>query len=458
MRKNRKKDNNDISMMVLDDDSILTSSFESFFLRKGYDVSAYEDPYEAIADLREKKRDILLLDYLMRPICGDEVIERIREFDNDIFIILVTGHRDMVPPIETIWEFDIQGYYEKNGRLDQLEILVESCVKEIRQRRIIREYQRGMEVILDEMSDLYGVTDAEKTAEKMVSGAVNVLSGNKGYVRYRACENGDIFKTYGMDPDEKVNEKWISSSFFDESSDIEGEVSVEAGDGDDTNRKKLLDIYSRQAVSAAANNMLYERLKRSMDEKEKAHLETIHTLISAVELKDRYTVGHSKRVSALSSCVAREMGLDDETVERISLAGIFHDIGKIGIPDSILTKEGSLSDEEYELIRSHPVKGMELLSGISRLSDILDIVKCHHERIDGSGYPDGLSGSDIPLESRIISAVDAFDAMTSERTYGRALDVSEALDEIRKGAGTQFDSEVSAVLAKVISKGIDRKK
>lgn len=449
MRKKRNREKNDIRMMVLDDDSILAASFENYFSRRGYAVTAETDPYKAIEVLRSEKHDILLLDYLMRPVCGDEVIESIREFDEEIFIILVTGHKDMVPPIDTIHDFDIQGYYEKSGRIDQLEIQIEACVKEIRQRKIIREYQRGMEIILDDMTQLYGETNAERTAEKMVEGAVNLLGGKRGYVRYRACDKGEIFKAYGSYSDENEG-NWIESSFSDPVESIEGTVAVDTESGNEKNRKKLLDIYSRQAAAAAANSMLYEKLTNSLDEKEKAHLETIRTLLSAVELKDRYTMGHSRRVSALAERIAAEMGLDREQIERTSLAGMFHDIGKIGIPDSILLKNDKLDDREYSMIKSHPEKGAQLLSGISRFSDIHEIVKSHHERMDGTGYPEGLKDSEIPVEARIIAVADSYDAMTSERTYGICRTSDEAVEEIMKAAGSQFDMKAAEALKMIM--------
>ena len=141
MRKNKKTFENQISILTLDDDPIITSTIKAYFNRSGYEVDVENDPLKAIERIRESSYDILLLDFLMSPICGDQVVEEVRKFNKDIFIVLLTGHKSMAPPVKTIRQLDIQGYYEKNERFDQLELLVESCVKSIRQMRVIKEYQ-----------------------------------------------------------------------------------------------------------------------------------------------------------------------------------------------------------------------------------------------------------------------------------------------------------------------------
>lgn len=141
MRRSNRVTQNQISILTLDDDPIITDTIQAYFRRSGYHVDIENDPNAAIERVRNGKYDILLLDFLMTPICGDQVVEEIRKFNQDIYIILLTGHKSMAPPVKTIRQLDIQGYYEKDDRFDQLELLVESCVKSIRQMRTIREYQ-----------------------------------------------------------------------------------------------------------------------------------------------------------------------------------------------------------------------------------------------------------------------------------------------------------------------------
>lgn len=152
MRKNRKGAvSNEFRLLVLDDDEMITLALRSYFQGSGYQVEIESDPLKAIERVRQEHFDILLLDFLMSPICGDKVVEQIRQFNHELFIILLTGHKDLAPPVKTIRELDIQGYYEKSDKFDQLELLVESCVKSIRQMRTIRSYRDGLGEIVADM-------------------------------------------------------------------------------------------------------------------------------------------------------------------------------------------------------------------------------------------------------------------------------------------------------------------
>ena len=316
MRKHKAVAESQFSILTVDDDPIMTSAIQAYFQRNGYHVDVENDPCRAIERMREEEYDILLLDFLMSPICGDQVVEEIRKFNTDVFIILLTGHKSMAPPIKSIRELDIQGYYEKSDRFDQLELLVESCVKSIRQMRTIREYQKNME---------------------------------KGY------------------------------------------------------------------------------------------METVTTLRYIVEARDEETKGHSDRVAQLSAALGAAAGLPDEVVKRLRVAGLFHDIGKIGVPDRILLKPDRLTAEEYDEIKKHPQTGEKILSGISRMQEILPIVRGHHERYDGGGYPDSLAGEAIPAGARIIAVADAFDAIVSNRQYRPGRTCEQALQILLEERGKQFD-------------------
>ena len=329
MRLNKQVTQNRISILTLDDDPIITSTIQAYFQRSGYQVDVENNPHTAIERVRSGSYDILLLDFLMSPICGDQVVEEIRKFNRDIFIILLTGHKSMAPPVKTIRQLDIQGYYEKNDRFDQLELLVESCVKSIRQMRTIREYK----------SDL-----------------------------------------------------------------------------------------------------------------EKAYVQTIEILRHVVESRDKETKGHSERVALLAKELAEEMQLSPEDVEMIHVAGLFHDVGKIGIPDSILLKNGPLTSEEFQTIKGHPAEGERIIASYAPFKQLLSIVKGHHERYNGTGYPDGLAGENICLGARVIAVADSFDAMMSNRTYRRGLGFDRALEELVKGKGTQFDPAIVDTFLKLIER------
>ncbi len=188
------------------------------------------------------------------------------------------------------------------------------------------------------------------------------------------------------------------------------------------------------------------------------YMETIQALSKTIEAKDKYTRGHSNRVKEYAVKLAKAMNLGDKEVENIETAALLHDIGKIGIDDNILKKPDKLSKEEYDMIKQHPVIGANILQGVDFLKGIVNIVKYHHERYDGKGYPDGLSGDDIPLEAAILSVADSFDAMTSDRPYRQALPIEKAIDEIKNSEGKQFDPKLAKVFVEIIKNEIENEK
>ncbi|MEV5429942.1 HD-GYP domain-containing protein [Streptomyces sp. NPDC052701] len=183
-----------------------------------------------------------------------------------------------------------------------------------------------------------------------------------------------------------------------------------------------------------------------------AHQATIRALVQAVDIKDGYTRGHSERVGHASMMIARELGMDDERVEVIRFAGILHDVGKLGVPTRILTKDGPLTPDERRVIELHPEYGHEMVRGISFLGEARAAVLHHHERLDGTGYPYGLVGGQIPESARVVAVADAFDAMTSTRSYRRARPVEAALEELQRCAGGQFDPRMVAALVRALGR------
>ncbi|MGH2347574.1 MAG: HD-GYP domain-containing protein, partial [Chloroflexota bacterium] len=172
---------------------------------------------------------------------------------------------------------------------------------------------------------------------------------------------------------------------------------------------------------------------------EHANMATVEAFAAAVDAKDPYTRGHSQRVSAYAGILAASLRLSPSETASVRLAGLLHDVGKIGVPDAILAKPGKLSDEEFAIIKQHSILGERMLRQISFLQEILPAVRHHHERWDGAGYPDNLSGSAIPRDAAILMVADSFDAMTSSRTYRPALPLAEAIRRMREGSGSQFD-------------------
>jgi putative two-component system response regulator len=205
----------------------------------------------------------------------------------------------------------------------------------------------------------------------------------------------------------------------------------------------------------AYRESLEERVQQQARRLEELFLASVQSLAEALELKDPYTRGHSVRVSQYSSIIARSIGLDGEMLRQIELGGHVHDIGKIGVRETVLNKPDRLTAEEYQHIMTHPVLGWRILAPLlGDTPNALNIVRSHHERFDGRGVPDGLRGNEIPLEARIAAAADAFDAMTSDRPYRASeMTLDLAVEEIRRCSGSQFDPAVVDALVAAASRG-----
>lgn len=340
MRKNMiTAESNGYKIIVVDDEQGIVDSLSIFLKRSGYDFTGLTNPLEAIERVRNEHFDMMILDFMMDPIHGDEVVEEIRKFNKDLYILLLTGHKDLAPPLETIKRLEIQGYCEKRDKFDQLLLLIESGIKSIEQMNTIK----------------------------------------------------------------------------------------------------------------TINKQLHDK----NEELERAYLDTIGILRQTVEAKDPYTRGHSDRVSEYSVLIGKKLGLDEKTLHILKIGGLFHDIGKIGIPDSILLKESKLSDEEYSQIKNHPMIGVHMLGDAAIFTDILPIVKHHHERYDGRGYPSQLVGDDIPYVARIAAVADTFDAMTSKRSYRDSLPIDVVRAEIERCSGTQFDPNIAKVFLDIMDNDFD---
>ena len=341
MRKNMAgQSSNGYKIIVVDDEAGILDSLSIFLKRSGYQYTGVTDPMEAIERVKNEHFDLMILDFIMTPIHGDKVVEEIRKFNKELYILLLTGHKDLAPPLDTIKRLDIQGYCEKSDKFDQLILLVESGIKAIDQMNMIK----------------------------------------------------------------KINNELR-----------------------DTNEKL-----------------------------EKAYLESIQTLRYTVEAKDPYTRGHSDRVSEYSELIGKYLNLSEDDLHTLKIGGLFHDIGKIGVPDSILLKTTKLTDDEYSEIKNHPSIGAHILSNASLFQDIVPIVKHHHERYDGHGYPGKLVGEDIPFLARITAVADSFDAMTSRRTYRDSMPLDVVKQEIEENKGTQFDPKIADTFLDILNNHYDQ--
>jgi HD-GYP domain-containing protein (c-di-GMP phosphodiesterase class II) len=223
-----------------------------------------------------------------------------------------------------------------------------------------------------------------------------------------------------------------------------GAVAVAVDSTTDGRELDLLEGIANQARLAISNARSFESLERTF-------ISTVEALANALEAKDEDTSSHARWICDMALRVGAELGLDARQLKRVELGALFHDIGKIGVPAAILMKPGPLTPAERRIIEGHPALGERILAPIAQLAEVRPIVRACHERFDGKGYPDQLAGDAIPLEARIIFAIDAFHAMTSDRPYRRALGRGEALRRLEEAAGTQFDPLVVATCLRVLA-------
>ena len=228
------------------------------------------------------------------------------------------------------------------------------------------------------------------------------------------------------------------------------------------NFNERVNIKSRNELGILADNFnlmaewienYIQRLKEAAEEYRQLFIGAIRAVAAAIDAKDPYTRGHAERVTFYSLVIAQELGLSPDKIERIQIAALLHDVGKIGIKDEILQKPSMLTDEEFEIMKQHPELGGDIISQIPQLKDVIPGIRYHHESLDGSGYPRGLKGEQIPLSARIIGVADAFDAMTTERPYQKPFSAEAALEIIKKKAGTKFDARVVDAFIRAYKKG-----
>ncbi len=214
--------------------------------------------------------------------------------------------------------------------------------------------------------------------------------------------------------------------------------------------RHTIDLVRLQTNLSSEVKRKTQEVTEQSEKLERMSMQIVKALSGAIDAKDTYTNGHSTRVAEYSREIARRAGFPKEAQDSIYMMGLLHDVGKIGVPDAIINKPAKLSDEEYAVIRSHPVMGSDILGNITEFPMLSTGAKWHHERYDGKGYPDGISGEEIPIEARIIAIADAYDAMSSKRSYRSVLPQAQIRAEVEEGKGTQFDPVLADIMLAMI--------
>lgn len=474
-------------ILVVDDEQVIRDIMIDFLSGEGYETVAVTNGQEALEKVMSESFDLVLVDLKMPVMDGIQFLKEVRSHKLKIPVVMMTGYGTLETAVECM-KMGAQDYIQKPFRMSDVLAVI---------RRTIREKKIEEEnVQLKEIMNLYKISEAMTSSlslpqileiilhtimRELDADAVAIHNRENAVWKVLANKSRDDLEEKGEDVYGEPDYEAIISQFKDaqyllvkgeEISRyflamptraglkefmaipliIKGEIlglaccySYKPGNKFLEGHAKLLTIFTSRAAGAIENARLYQQLQQTLQE-------TIQGLVTALEAKDRYTSGHTKRVTDYAVMLARGLGLNNEEIELVRRAALLHDIGKIGIRLEALNKPGNLSQNEYEAFKEHPRHSKQILEPIHFLRDIIPIVEAHHERWDGTGYPLGLKGEEIPLAARILAVADSFDAMTSDRPYRKALSRQMAIKELKENANSQFDPLLVEVFIRELQK------
>jgi response regulator RpfG family c-di-GMP phosphodiesterase len=464
-------------------------------------VRSVDDGDSAIEELLMRPYDIVISDLKMPRVSGIELLERITAENIDVLTVIMTGFGTVETAIEAM----------KKGAYDYVlkPFKVEEVVRII-QRGLDRQRLKAENIRLREALTLYRVSEAMATSldinqvlDVILRATLDESNGDVATLHLQSAETGEYIERIKLTsedsdpvPDAHMPSLEISelqgyfsagkpilahgqqaNRFFTSVSAQQPLVSFVAvplqvagrligtlnvfsftrSKSFDEGARKMLSVLASRAASAIDNARLYDDLLERNDELRQAngdlednYQKTVLGFAQALEESDRYTRGHSERVSGYAGLLAERIGMSEIDVRTVVQAGLMHDIGKIGIRYDMLNKPGRLTDDEIHVFREHPNKGRRIMAPIPCMQNLIDAAWCHHEWFDGGGYPRQLSGQNIPIQGRIVSIADAYDAMTSDRAYRKALPHAVAVKELLRCSGTQFDPELAKTFVAVI--------
>jgi PAS domain S-box-containing protein len=434
-------------VMIVDDHADAREALRSVLANEGYEIFEASSGAEVLATARHIVPDVILLDVMMPGMDGNEVCRAIRRDTelSEIPVVMVTALNDRDARLSATWS-GADDFLTKPIDREEVRARVRTVTRLNRYRRLLLERQR-VQLLIDRAPD--GI----------------ILTDESGFV---AVANPEIYKMLGLNPERTRLEGTSIWELFE-------------GAPHGVPKRSLIPLFSRPESRAVFETHMHRRGThdpfpvevsavgfpmeagtglqldvRDVTERQQ-QLHTIRELneklliaydatlkgwVAALDLRHKETEGHTQRVTELSCAVGTAYGLPREELAHLRRGALLHDIGKLGVPDAILLKPGPLTDEEWVVMRKHPVYAYEWLHPIEFLQDALAIPRSHHERWNGSGYPDGLAGEEIPLAARIFAMVDVWDALRSDRTYRKALPAENVIEMMRKDSGKHFDPEL----------------
>jgi putative nucleotidyltransferase with HDIG domain len=477
-------DREEINIVVVDDEkyvcNIIMEALDDF---GRFRIHKFTDPLMAVEFIADNSVDLVLTDLVMGDHSGVQILEATLKSHPDAVVILMTGY----PTVKTAISVLKKGGYDYLVKPFKLEDLKSTIMRGLEHQRIRRENvelrsQLELMKISDtlargtSLSSLLALIVETSIRELSAEGASILLLDRKSGKYRTRCIAGDQSEkcidefllgegahgalSGGKKRSRIYNEEiTISNRTFKRSYIVYPLISKGANIGFlnlvtdksynfvTAGQKHLISLLVSTVAAAVENDFMGRNLQKS-------YLLTIKALANAVEARDRYTAGHTDRVYRLAKITARRMGWNNRKMVDLRTGCILHDIGKIGVPDAVLNKPGKFTQKEREIMNSHPELGAKILKGIPFLEPVIPYVISHHEQFDGSGYPNGLSGEEIPIEGRLLAVVDTFDAIMSDRPYRAGAVPSKAIDELKKFSGAQFDPEVVKAFLDAYNRGL----
>ncbi len=453
--------NKNITILVVDDEDYIRDSVKIILETEGFHVICTDNGHKALQIMDEHYVDIVLSDIKMPEMDGITLLKKIKQKFKDVEVLLITGYPSLDSAVESV-KLGAYDYITKPFKVDDL---VNKIQKALDSKTLKNQVVKLQQIIsIYDSSNFFSQTlnhdEILNQLQRVLQTELNI-DGFYMNIFTRGIESSFNFsKSFKNFLDNEYNFKKSLITFKDRDFQ-KGRYNNDGQDynylilpmfssnglwgvfaaykrGTKTFRDidiKILNIYVSQCSLAMQNSLTFEDLS-------KGYIETVTSLSKAVDAKDHYTRGHSENVKNYSLMIVEEMGFNDEFRDIMLYAGLLHDIGKIGVPTEIIIKPDKLSDYEYEEIKKHSIYGKEILEPIEFLGDVPYYVLYHHEQLDGSGYPYGLTKDEIPLGSRILQVADSFDAMTTDRSYRPRKTIKQAIEELDRCKNTQFDSEV----------------
>ncbi len=465
-------ENKKFRVLIVDDEEFLRENLRLILEEQGWEAFEAPDGYRALEILYKYPIDVILLDVNLPGLGGIDVLKMVRQAGYQVPVVLMTGYPSIDLSVEALRN-GATDFLVKPFTMEQLRNTLENVRRRTEKSaddpltkplvRLLKQKIREQTVLFTISDRLTACRQLSQLYEEVLKLAVEFTSAQRAVLYLADLRQGVLLPTvwegFEETPPQLTLEKkdnpivrasledlpYLSNGKdregvlvvpFTVKGEILGSVVLERERAFDQEDLFVVTLITERASPLAENFILYESIFLNLHD-------SLRALVKALEAKDPYTKEHSERVTSLALDLAQLMGLSESDIESLRFAGHLHDIGKVGIQDHILLKPGKLTREEYEVIKKHPLIGAEIVGHISLLKEEVLIIKHHHERWDGKGYPDGLAGEDIPLLARILAVADTYDAMTSNRPYRPPLPHEVALEEIRKNAGTQFDPHIA---------------